>query len=323
MKLNKSSIKRILVITLSNIGDIVLTTPVVDILKKEFPNSRIDVMVGPKGKEIFQGDPRIFKLIIYDKTSAIPQKRRLVAKLRKIKYDFVVDLRNTLFPILLGSKVYTSPIHKAPERFQHRKDVHLWKLENLGIDTSNAEFYLYTSPEDESYIDNFLKKTGIGENLVVVSPGSKSYIKRWTKEGFASVSDMLIKELKVDVVMVGDSSDNAFIQEIAKLTKNKVINFSGRTTLRQLISLIKRASLLITNDSAPLHIASATNVNTIVFFGPTNPNKYGPLAEKSFVIRKELICSPCESAQCRYNHECMRLITPEEVFEVAKKILQG
>ncbi len=321
MELDKTKIKRILLITLSNIGDIVLTTPVLCALKNNFPEARVDIMVGPNGKELFKDNPAIFKLIIYDKTTPMMQKRRLVAKLRKIKYDLVIDLRNTLFPILLGSKIYTSPIHKAPERIRHKKDIHLWKLHNLGIDIKNANFTLYTSKDDEAFVDSFLKKMGADNNIVIISPGSKSHIKRWSKEGFAVLNDRLMEEFKSIVIMVGDASDNTFIQDIAHISNYKIINLAGRTTLRQLTALIKRAKLLVTNDSAPLHIGSATNTKTIAIFGPTDPKKYGPLAEHSVVIQKDLICSPCEEAQCRYNHECMRLITPDEVFEAAKRLL--
>ena len=102
MAIDKSLVKRILVITLSNIGDIILTTPVIRVVSKEFPSSRIDVMVGPGGKGIFDRDPRIFKLIIYDKHVSLMEKRRLQLKLKKLKYDLVVDLRNTVLPILLN-----------------------------------------------------------------------------------------------------------------------------------------------------------------------------------------------------------------------------
>src|SRR3989338_6032717 len=107
MIIDKSQVKRILVISLSNVGDIILTTPVIRVLSKEFSTARIDVMVGPNGKEIFEKDPKVFKLIIYDKHMPIIQKRRLQLKLKKMKYDLVVDLRNTIFPLLLGPKYRT------------------------------------------------------------------------------------------------------------------------------------------------------------------------------------------------------------------------
>ena len=104
MLIDRSQVNRILVITLSNVGDIILTTPVIKALAKEFPKRRIDVMVGPQGKEIFEKDPHVFKVIIYDKHLAIGEKRRLQLKLKKLRYDLVVDIRNTVFPLLIGPK---------------------------------------------------------------------------------------------------------------------------------------------------------------------------------------------------------------------------
>ena len=86
MIIDRSQVKRILIITLSNVGDIILTTPVISALSKEFPGSRIDVMVGPQGREIFDHDPRIFKVIIYDKHLPMIEKRRLQLKLKKLQY---------------------------------------------------------------------------------------------------------------------------------------------------------------------------------------------------------------------------------------------
>jgi ADP-heptose:LPS heptosyltransferase len=97
MVIDRSQIKRILVITLSNLGDIILTTPVVATLAKEFPDARIDVMVGPSGVEVFEKDPSIFKVIVYDKHLPISAKRRMQIKLKRLQYDLVVDLKNTVF----------------------------------------------------------------------------------------------------------------------------------------------------------------------------------------------------------------------------------
>ena len=157
MKIEKNDIKRILLITLSNIGDIILTTPAVSVLEKEFPGARLDVMVGPQGENIFKTHPRVFKVIIYDKHIPVKQKRRLIAKLRNMKYDLIVDLRNTLFPFLVGAKYRTSPIQKPPEGgLLHKRDLHLWKLKQLGINTDGSYFSISVGKDDENYINNLI-----------------------------------------------------------------------------------------------------------------------------------------------------------------------
>ncbi len=323
MIIDKSQVRRILVITLSNVGDIILTTPVIKALSKELPASRIDVMVGPSGKDIFEKDPRIFKLIIYDKHMPIIQKRRLQLKLKKLKYDLVVDLRNTIFPILLGPKYRTDTIQRFPKELKHKKVQHLYRLKSFGIENLTEPSYIYIPKEDEEYVSALLKNIGITKPIVVVNAGAKSHLKRWTQDGFTKVCERLIDECGVDIIFVGLEEDRDVVAKIIGKMKNRAYDFVGKTNMRQLASLFEKAKLLITNDSAPLHLGCGIGVRVLALFGPTDPKKYGPTGEFDMVINKRLFCSPCEVAVCKYNYECMKLISPEEVFDAAKMMVEG
>ena len=158
MRIDKSEVKRILIITLSNVGDIILTTPVMRALSKELPSSRIDVMVGPQGREIFEKDPRVFKVIIYDKHMPILQKRRLQLKLKKLRYDLVADIRNTVFPLLIGPKYRTSAIQRFPHSVLHSRERHLYRLRSLGIDNLGELPYIHITKEDDEHIERLLKR---------------------------------------------------------------------------------------------------------------------------------------------------------------------
>ena len=324
MNIDKNEIRRILVITLSNIGDIILTTPVIRKLSKEFPGARIDVMIGPNGKEIFEKDPRIFKVIIYDKHMPIVQKRRLQLKLKKLKYDLVVDLRNTIFPLLIGPKYRTGTIQKFPKETIHRKKRHLYRLQSLGIAEGPEEpSYIFIPKEDEEYIAALLKESGVTTPFIVISPGAKSHLKMWRDEGYAAVSDRLINECRATVVFVGVGKDEETVNKIMAKMTAKAHNFINKTNLRQLASLLKKADLVITNDSAALHLGCAVGTKVLALFGPTDQKKYGPTGEFDIAINKKLFCSPCESAVCKYNYECMKLILPEEVFDAARMMIEG
>ena len=323
MVIDKSEVNRILVITLSNAGDIILTTPVIKTLAKEFPEARIDIMVGPDGKEIFERDPRIFKLIIYDKHMPITEKRRLQLKLKKLRYDLIVDLRNTIFPLLLGPKFRTGTIQHFPNDVVHRKMRHLHRLRSLGINDFVEQSYIHITPSDDAYIEKILKDRGIASPIVVVNPGAKSHLKRWTALGFAGVCDRLIEEASASVLLVGLKEDEEVIKNITGKMAKRPHNLIGATNIRQLAGLLKRADLLITNDSAPLHLGCAVGTKVLALFGPTDPKKYGPTGEFDIVINKKLSCSPCESAVCKFNYECMKSILPDEVFETAKMMIEG
>lgn len=323
MIIDKSSVKRILVITLSNVGDIILTTPVIRTLTKEFPGARIDVMMGPAGKEIFEKDPGIFKVIIYDKHMPIASKRRLQLKLKKLKYDLVIDIRNTIFPLLIGPKFRTATIQRFPAHIVHRCERHLYRLKSLGIENFEKRPYIFIPREDDEYVDRLLKETGIARPIVVINPGAKSHLKRWTAQGFADVADRLIAECGNDVIFIGLGEDMAVVDDIIKRMKKGPHNFVNRTNIRQLAGLLGRAKLLITNDSAPLHLGCAVGTKVLALFGPTNPDKYGPTGEYDTVIKEKLSCAPCESATCKHNYECMKLISPDAVFDAVRMMIEG
>ena len=323
MIIDKDQIRRILVITLSNIGDIILTTPVIATLSKEFPASRIDVMVGPRGKEIFDRDPRISKLIIYDKHMPVAHKRRLQLKLKRLRYDLVADLRNTLFPLLIGPKFRTATIQRFPKNIMHSIDKHLYRMKSLGIKESERSSYIYIPSEDEKYVSGLLKELGISDPIVVVNSGAKSHLKRWIPEGFAEVSDRLVRECKVNIVFIGLKEDEEAVNSVIKNMKHVPYNLINKTNIRQLAGLLKRSRLLITNDSAPLHLACAVGTKVLAIFGPTDAKKYGPTGEFDTIINKKLACSPCESATCDYSYECMKLISPDLVFDAAKMMVEG
>lgn len=323
MTIDKTQVKRILVITLSNVGDIILTTPVVEALAKELPGCRIDVMVGPQGKEIFAKDPRVFKVIIYDKHLPIMQKRRLQLKLKKLRYDLVVDIRNTVFPLLIGPKYRTATIQRFPRHILHSRKRHLYRLQSIGIDRMEELPYIHITKEDEDHVVGMLKAKGIADPIVVINAGAKSHLKRWTAAGFAEVADNIISRCAASVVFVGLKEDEVIVGEIISKMKNKPYNLVGHTNIRQLAGLLKHSKLLITNDSAPLHLGCAVGVKVVALFGPTDPRRYGPTGEFDVVVKERLSCAPCESAECVRNYECMKLITPDAVFDAAKMLLEG
>ncbi len=323
MKIDKSGIKKILLITLSNIGDVVLTLPVLGVLKREFPKAEITVMVGHNAGELFQEDPSVSKVIVYDKHMPLFKKLRLGLELRRLRFDMTVDLRNSLFGLLIGARYNTPFAADRRDAGIHRKDKHLNKLKNLGIDVSNAPFYISSGAPDKAHVRAILNEFGIlpGDDLVSVCAGAKSHTKRWTLAGFTGLCERLTKETGVKVLLIGDNNDSAINRQIAAGLKN-VYDLSGRTNLRELSYLLSLCRLLVTNDSAPLHIASCLNIPTVAIFGPSDPAKYGPLSDKNIVIKKGLVCSPCEKAQCKFNTlECIREISGDKVFNAARELL--
>jgi len=317
-------IKRILIITLSNIGDVILTTPVVEAVLEQFKEAKLDIVVGPAALEIFRAHKKISEIIIYDKRASTLEKLIFIKKLHSKHYDMAIDLKNTAIPYLVGARIRSRSLGRIKNSL-HKKFQHLSIAQALGINTEGAKLNIKLGDRDIAKIDEELKH--IKGKFAVISCGAKSHTKRWPISYFALLCDNIRNNLGYEVLLVGKEeevspdSDRIVIDEVKKSMKTRAHDFVGKTNIRELAALIKKAAFVVTNDSAPLHIASAVNTPTIAIFGPTDENKYGPLADKSIVLRKKLACTPCEKAQCRHNYECMHQISVDDAMNAVKKIL--
>jgi len=327
MKIDRNAVKRILLITLSNLGDAILTTPVLDALYKRFPDARIDILMNPVFEDLFAHDNRVAKIFFYEKHAVSFEKYRLLKKLYNIRYDLVVDLKNTMIPLFLMPRYRTSLIRIKHEAI-HKKEEHLSLIRQLGIETQGAKLGIMTNEEDADNARKILNGFVNPGKYIVMNPGAKSHVKRWPAANFAALSDRIVKELGYDVVVIGKDSgrknpesDRVVVDNFLKLTKENVLDIVGKTNTRELFLIIGRARCIITNDSAPLHIASATGTPTVALFGPTDDRKYGPLANRSVVIRRPMPCAPCETAKCSRQYECLRDITVKDAFDAVKKIV--
>ncbi len=302
---------KILVVTLSNLGDVVLTLPVFQALIQNFPGANIHVVAGERAVEVFQQDPRIERIIPYNRKIPWREKWRLLISIRRERYDLIIDLRKSLLGLFGGAKARNSYLDFS-KRTVHQAVKHIRSLKNLVSELEMNESFLRS---DTCLIPAAHKRR------VVVAPGSKSDIKKWPAEYFAQVLDKLSGSGDCEIVFIGDLSDAEDVKKIKGLMKHESLDLAGRTSFKELCAWIKTAELVITNDSAPLHIADSLKVPVLAIFGPTDPRKYGPRFSQSLVARKTLFCSPCERPQCRYHHECLRELGPEEVYQKALQIL--
>jgi len=317
-------INKVLFITLSNIGDVILSLPVLDVLREKFPSSLITVMAAQRTKEIFENNPFIHKFILYDKKWRLKKKIDLFFQLKKENFDLVVDLRHSLYGWLVSAKFQTPAFFRIfPKNIKHMKERNLYLIRKIvpEIKTPRIKIF-YTDDNNERYIDDLLKKNGISsqDKIIVMACGARSHLKRWRKEGFIDLINELKKDFKI--IIVGDGDDQAINSYIFEKTRGNVYDFTAKTTLRELAILLKRSILLVSNDSAVMHLASYLNIPTVAIFGPTDESKYGPWSEKSLVVKKEIFCRPCQKAQCRFKTlDCMKLVKTEDVLDAVERVL--
>lgn len=309
-------IHKILVVTLSNLGDVVLTLPVIDSLLQAHPNAKLHIIVGSQSAVVFQDDPRIEKVIAYDKRGPFSDKRALLGRIRNERYDLIIDLRRSLFGLLGGAR-YRNSYFYFPKKKLHRAERHLTALRGL-VEPLNRRAFLDRGADLPADLRAFVGE----ERFVAAAVGSKADIKKWPAESYARLLDRLCAKEGFKIILVGDAQDAAQAKKVSALMRSSVFDLCGKTTFRELSSILARAALVVTNDSAPLHIADAHQTPVLAVFGPTDPGKYGPRGGVSRAVLKRLFCSPCEKAQCRFHHECMTELGVDAVYREALRVLE-
>ncbi len=315
-------VKKILFITLSNIGDAILTLPVLDYLKKSFAGSQITVMTGLRAKEIFENDPLVKNLLVYDKHARLREKIKLFRQLKQKNFDLIVDLRNSFLGRLLSFGRRGVLRSASLVKSRHMKDIHMSKVATKIPHLAGNS--LHVTPQDEDYVTRLLEENNISQkdNFAVISPGARSNIKRWPAEKFMELIYGITQTFKLKVVLVGDKDDVPITGYITERSKYAVTDLAGKTSILQLAALLKRAKALICNDSASMHLASYLNIPVVALFGPTDETKYGPWSKTSVTVKKEISCRPCKKAQCKFNTlECMHLIKVEDVMRALNNVL--
>ncbi|MBI4343333.1 MAG: glycosyltransferase family 9 protein [Candidatus Omnitrophica bacterium] len=321
-------VRRVLLIGPSNIGDAILASDVLAALAGAFPDAHLTLVAGQRAAALFHDDPRIDALVNTDAFDSAAGRLRLALALWRYHPHVVVDLRHTLYPLLLKPLQSWRYLRRPPRALAHMRERHRWQLraqapQAAGALERLANESLWCSQKDAAHVEQLLARWRLGPaaRYAVICPGARSHIKRWLAQGFAAVADRLIEAEGMQVVFSGETEERAVVDEVLKAMRHPAHSALGLTTIRQAGLLMRRARLVITNDSASLHLASALGVPTLALFGPTDPAKYGPTAPASRTVRRRLFCSPCEQAQCRFHHECMRFIGAEEVYQAAKQLL--
>ena len=318
---------KILFITLSNIGDCVLTLPVLDLLRQKYPLAKITCLVPKRPGEIFINNPAVSSVIIFDKYAKLIDKIRLFFNLSRKNFDLVVDLRNSFFGAFLPVKkknLFLGPLRRIPVKIKHMKDKHLFWAGMLDYPLQNKEQKsLNITATDIDYIGGILNEHKFTKSakLIVIAPGSRSQLKCWDKQNFIQLCGQLVKKGN-QIILVGDQSDQVICNYLQQALGQEILNLCAKTNLSQLAALLKQAQLLITNDSAVMHLASYLNIPVVAIFGPTVEKKYGPWSENCRLVKKDIFCRPCEKAQCRFSSlACLTAIKPADVLAQVESTL--
>jgi len=338
--------KKILIIMMGGIGNMIFLTPALKSIRKAFPSSELVFLLGPYGAEKVIEKSFLFdkKIIVETETyKGISGKIKLIRQLRQERFDLSISstgsnpLKSGLLCLLAGIKYRLGENIKGKgffynlkipfNKYSHEVDSNIRLVQKLGIETADKNLFISISQEDKEYAENIFDKNNLeGELVVGIHPGSgihQAGFKRWPKEKFARLADWIISSRKASVLLFGGQQEISLSNDIQSQMSSVPLILTGKTTLSQTAALIKKCQLFISNDSGLLHVACAVNTPTISIFGPTDFRKTGPYPDSSILIRKDLSCSPCyvgKPVSCSHL-DCLHQITADEVSKIVKQQL--
>lgn len=332
--------KKVLIFHTAFIGDIVLSTSLIKKLYKAYDNPDITYVTTPAGASLLKNNPYLYKIISYDKRGKDKGLKAIFSlgtKLKKEKFDIAIIphryLRSSFIGWLSGAKLIIGYEIAAGSFFlnkkvSYNKDQH--EVERLlSLVDSDKEIddklELYPGRKEISKIDAIWEKYNLYDyKKIVIAPGSKWFTKMWPIDYF----NLLLKELNefknLKIILIGGNDE----LKLPIMEGSNVINMIGKTSLLELAELIKRSDLIVTNDSSPIHIASAFDTFIIAIFGATVKELgFFPWSKNSVVIENNnLNCRPCGlhgGKSCPVGHfKCMKDIKPELVMDEIRKRLK-
>ena len=197
-------------------------------------------------------------------------------------------------------------------------------LEPLGIPVSQTPPCLYLTVQEQQEAKQRLAERGVhpSDLVIGINPGAAyGSAKCWLPERFKQLSQYLLNHPSLKIVFFGDKQGAPLVEKICLGLSDRVVNFAGQTSLRQLMALIQSCHLFLTNDSGPMHVASALGIPLIALFGSTSEVATGPY-QGGHVIHKHVPCSPCYRRECPIDFRCMTRITVEEVYREIQTFIQ-
>jgi heptosyltransferase I len=334
---------KILILKPSSLGDVIQALPVLRLLKLHSPKSEIFWWLDSNFAPLLEGDPDLASIVRFERRRWGHPKNwwemlGSIRWLRAQKFDLVIDLQCLLrsgafawlsrgnFLIGLdeareGARGFYD-IAVPRESFRtHAVDWYLSVLPKLGVPVHKNFQWLPPRPKIAEAVKSKWKTDGT--KWITLQPGARWDNKRWPVEKFSELVSLLAKKFPDTRIAVLGSKDDKLLGEIiSSVEPARCVNLCGATSLPEMIEWIRLCDLMITNDTGPLHAAAALNKPTVALFGPTEPRRTGPYGQLENVLRLELPCSPCLKSTCQIENtnECLRTISPVQVFERVKKV---
>jgi len=337
---------KILILKPSSLGDVVQALPVLRLLKCHFPAGEIFWWIDSQFAPFLEGDPDLTGIVHFERRRWAsprhwPEMLRSIRWMRAQDFDWVIDLQcllrsgafawlaNGKFLIGLdevreGARGFYDVAVRRPSFHTHAVDWYLAVLPRLSVPVHNNFQWLPEKLEIAAAVK--AKWQTDGARWIAIQPGARWPNKRWPVGHFTELV-RLLAEIFSDAhfAILGGAGDKSLGEIIARSAPGRCLNLCGQTSLPEMVEWLRFCSLMITNDTGPMHIAAALGKPLVALFGPTEPRRTGPYHQLDSVLRIDLPCSPCLKSRCHYEkpNECLNALSPAAVFEFVRKQLQG
>jgi len=343
---SSKDLKKILIIRLSSIGDIVLTTPVIRLLKKKYPDCQIDFVIKDQFKTLLADHPLIHQLYIFKKHCKSHSLKKIKQKIIRQKYDLIIDLHKNFRSFYLTFNCQAGKIVRY-QKFSLRRfflvkfKVNFFKqiipvylrylipLHQFGITYDGLGLDIYLRPETEQSIRT--KYSAFFNNsyhaIIGIAPGASYLTKRWLPERFENVIHYFAKHPNIGIILFGNAQDRELIDSLNISTYQNVLKAAGELSIIESVALLNTCQLFITNDTGLMHLAAALNKKVVAIFGSTTEELgFFPDTTRNIVIQNNgLRCRPCSHVgrdRCPKKHfKCMKEISTDEVIQAVKTLL--
>ena len=345
------SLKKILMIRLSALGDVVMAIPTLQALKKKYPDAEIDWLVEAPAVPILQGHPDLNKIIVSPRQLFLHNlKRGKLLTAGRIFIKFFKELRSTHYDAVLDLHgLFKSGIAVGIARgkrkigFNHGREIAHWFLNeklpaydperhavlryldlaaHVGAEYPPIPLLPYYSPTPEGTLEatSILEQHGLSEKkFIALTPGTSRAIRCWPVAHWQKLAQLIGTKTDFKMIIIGGKSDAPIGAEIATAGPG-IINLCGQTSLPGLIAIIAQARGIIIGDTGPMHMAVAVGVGGVAIFGPSRPHRTGPFGANFTVVTPPRDCLGCLKRQCEL--PCLDPLEPEVVWEQLQKYLQ-
>jgi heptosyltransferase-3 len=329
--------KRILVIQLRAVGDVILTTPLLRALRQHYPGSYIAFLTEPASAQVLRGNPCLDEVLIRPRHAPWRQDLQFFRRLRRLRFDLVIDAmgnpRSAVMTWVSGARhrvafkrfprslCYTMLVDQHYEVQDYTVAKRLRLLEPLGIQATDLSLFFTYTEQDREEVSRFLQAHGITPEdlLICIDPTSYVPTRQWPGEHYSQLADLLSEQLGARVLLLWGPGEQEQVQTIAAASRSNPLLIPA-WELAPLAALLARADLLVGSNSAPLHVAVSQRTPSLTIFGATDPVSWLPPEPWHRAVRAGLPCQPCNQVQCGppLHIACLRTLPAETVLAAVR-----